>query len=487
MQNNNTPQRLNQAASEQTLEKQLDNRHIQLIAIGGAIGTGLFMGSGKTIHLSGSSIILTYAIIGFFLFFVMRALGELLLSDSRFNSFADFASEYLGPWAGFFIGWTYWLSWVVACIGDVVVIGGYMQYWYPDLPLWIPAFSALALMLFMNMLSVRLFGEMEFWFAIIKVLAIVALLIAGFGMVIGGYTSPDGVRASFNHLTQSGMMFPNGFQGFIAGFQIALFSFVGIELIGVAAAETKNPEVNLPKAINAIPLRVLLFYVLSLVCIISVSSWQYISPDRSPFVGLFALAGLPAAAAVVNFVVLTSALSSANSGVFSTSRMLFGLARDNAAPRALGKLSSLNVPLRGLLLSGFCMFTGAALLFIMPSVMVVFTLLSTLSAVLLIFIWSMILISWLAYRRQNLSLRQKVRFRLPGGKVMAWSCLTFFALMLIALALKDDTRAGLLAAPLWFLWLAIVWKSKKNKMPSSSPKTAWSTPAVQHNDRLRND
>jgi D-serine/D-alanine/glycine transporter len=315
-------------------------------------------------------------------------------------------------------------------------------------------------MLFMNMLSVRLFGEMEFWFSIIKVVAIVALLAAGFIMVFSGYTSPDGIKASFGHLTQSGMVFPHGAQGFIAGFQIALFSFVGIELIGVAAAETKNPEVTLPKAINAIPIRVLLFYVLSLVCIISVSSWQYIAPDRSPFVGLFALAGLPAAAAVVNFVVLTSALSSANSGVFSTSRMLFGLARENAAPRALGKLSPLNVPLRGLLLSGFCMFAGAALLFITPSVMAVFTLLSTLSAILLIFIWSMIVISWLAYYRRTQSRQQKRHFKLPGGKYAAWGCLVFFAFMLVAMALKEDTRAGLLAAPLWFIWLTIVWKNK---------------------------
>ncbi|MEN4931750.1 amino acid permease [Erwinia billingiae] len=462
MQNNKTPASLTQASADnRTLAKQLDNRHIQLIAIGGAIGTGLFMGSGKTINLSGSSIILTYAIIGFFLFFVMRALGELLLSNSRYNSFADFAGEYLGAWASFFIGWTYWLSWVVACIGDVVVIGGYMRFWFPDLSLWIPAFGALALMLIMNMLSVRIFGEMEFWFAIIKVVAIIALLLAGFAMVMSGYTSPQGVKASFSHLTESGTVFPHGISGFIAGFQIALFSFVGIELIGVAAAETKNPETNLPRAINAIPLRILLFYVLSLACIISVSSWHHISPNSSPFVGLFSLTGLPAAAAIVNFVVLTSALSSANSGVFSTSRMLFGLAKENAAPRALGKLSSLNIPLRGLLLSGLCMFSGAALLFIIPSVMTVFTLLSTLSAILLIFIWSMILFSWLAYRKQRPEFHRASHYRLPGGTIMAWSCLLFFMLMLCALALKPDTRTGLMIAPLWFIWLVIVWRSKR--------------------------
>lgn len=459
MLNNKTPGSLNQAPVEkQKLSKQLDNRHIQLIAIGGSIGTGLFMGSGKTIHLSGSSIILTYAIIGFFLFFVMRALGELLLSNSKFNSFADFAGEYLGSWASFFIGWTYWLSWIVACIGDIVVIGGYMQFWFPELHLWIPAFAALALMLVMNMFSVRIFGEMEFWFAIIKVVAIITLLLVGLLMVFRSYTSPDGVSASFAHLADPNTIFPNGISGFIAGFQIALFSFVGIELIGVAAAETKNPEVTLPKAINSIPIRILLFYILSLACIISVSSWDHISPDKSPFVGLFSLAGLPAAAAVVNFVVLTSALSSANSGVFSTSRMLFGLANDNSAPRALSKLSAMNIPLRGLLLSGLCMCIGAALLFIIPSVMGVFTLLSTLSAILLIFIWSTILISWLAYHKRHPEYHQNSPYRMPGGTVMAWCCLAFFLMMLGALSLKEDTRVGLMVAPLWFIWLVIAWR-----------------------------
>lgn len=461
MQKNKTPTKNGRAPSEnRKLQKQLDNRHIQLIAIGGAIGTGLFMGSGKTIHLSGVSIIFTYAIIGFFLFFVMRALGELLLSNSRYNTFADFTGEYLGPWAGYFIGWTYWLSWVVACVGDVVVIGGYMQFWYPTLPLWIPAFIALFLLLFFNILSVKLFAEMEFWFAIIKVIAIVALIAAGCWMAFTGYTSPDGVNASFSHLTESGTLFPHGISGFLAGFQIAVFSFVGIELIGVTAAETKNPQKTLPKAINSIPVRILLFYVLSIACIIAVSSWQHISANTSPFVALFAKAGLPAAAAVINFVVLTSALSSANSGVFSTSRMLFGLANDNAAPVALRKLSAANIPLRGLLLSGFCMLCGLTILFLMPGVMAAFTLLSTMSAILLIFIWSLIVLSWLVYRKKRADLHQKSCYKMPAGRVMSWACLTFFLFVLIVLSLQPDTRIGLLISPLWFVWLIFAYRRK---------------------------
>ena len=461
MQNNTLPSSQRRApTAKRKLQKQLDNRHIQLIAIGGAIGTGLFMGSGKTIGLSGVSIVFTYAIIGFFLFFVMRALGELLLSNSGYNTFADFAGDYLGPWASYAIGWTYWLSWVVACVGDVVVIGGYMQFWYPGLPLWIPAFSALFLLLALNMLSVRLFGEMEFWFAIIKVVAIVALIGIGSWMAFSGYTSPNGVHASFRHLTEQGTLFPHGAAGFLAGFQIAIFSFVGIELIGVTAAETKNPEITLPKAINSIPLRILLFYVLSIVCIIAVSSWDDIRPDRSPFVELFALAGLPAAAAVINFVVLTSALSSANSGMFSTSRLLFGLARGNAAPQVLGELSRSKIPLKGLILSGFCMLCGALVLFITPGVMAAFTLLSTMSAILLIFIWSMIVCSWLAYRKNRPDLHHRSRYKMPAGRLMSYACLAFFLFMLVVFSLQPDTRTGLMITPLWFIWLAISHRKK---------------------------
>lgn len=446
---------------ERHLKKNLTNRHIQLIAIGGAIGTGLFMGAGKTISLSGVSIIFTYTIIGFFLFFVMRALGELLLSDPKFNSFADFAGEYLGPWASFFIGWSYWLSWVVACVGDIVIIGDYMRFWYPDLPLWIPAMGALLLLVSLNVLSVKMFGEMEFWFALIKVVAIVALIMAGFWMAFSGYTSPEGVKASFHNLTEPGTLFPHGLPGFLAGFQLAFFSFVGIELVGVAAAETKNPEKNLPKAINSIPVRILLFYVLSLACIIAVSSWGNVAADKSPFVQLFTLAGLPAAAAVINFVVLTSALSSANSGVFSTSRMLFGLARQDAAPRILRKLSSSSIPLRGLLLSAGCIFCGILLLFIIPEVMTVFTILSTMCAIMLIFIWSMIMLSWISYRKKRPDLHSQSVYPMPMGNIMSRACLAFFFCMLIILSLRPDTRTALMIAPLWFIWLTVAYKNRQ--------------------------
>lgn len=239
------------------LERALSNRHIQLIAIGGAIGTGLFMGSGKTISVAGPSVIFVYMIIGFMLYFVMRAMGELLLSNLEYKSFSDFAGDILGPWASF-TGWTYWFCWVVTGIADVVAIAHYVSFWWPDLQLWIPAVACILLLLALNLPTVRAFGETGFWFALIKIVAIVALIVVGLVMIITGFES-DGARASVSNLWAHGGMFPTGFMGFVAGFQIAVFAFVGIELVGTTAAEAKDPEVTLPRAVNSIPVRVLLF------------------------------------------------------------------------------------------------------------------------------------------------------------------------------------------------------------------------------------
>jgi D-serine/D-alanine/glycine transporter len=445
------------------LKRSLENRHIQLISIGGAIGTGLFMGSGKIIALSGTSIVLVYAIIGVFLFFVMRAMGELLLSDARFRTFSDIVAAYLGPGAGFVLSWSYWLSWSVAVVGDVIVVAGFFQYWFPAVPAWMPALAAMLLLLSLNMLAVRIFGEVEFWFAIVKLIAIVTLIVTAFIMIGTSFRSPDGVVASLSHMTAPGVMFPHGLSGFFAGFQIAIFSFAGTELIGTTAAEARDPHKTLPKAINTIPARILLFYVLAIVCIISVISWPHVPSNRSPFVELFALAGFPAAAGIINFVVLTSAASSANSGVYSGSRMLFGLAARQCAPAAFGALSRHGVPLFGLLFSGICMLAGLVLLIAVPEVMTAFTLISAVSAILVIFTWSMILAAYIAYTRKSAELHRQSRFRCPGGAKMASVTLAFLLFVLCLLALKPDTRIALTAMPAWFIFLLAAYRWKQRR------------------------
>lgn len=439
------------------LARNLANRHLQLIAIGGAIGTGLFMGSGKAISLAGPSILLVYAIIGFMLFFVMRALGELLLSNLNYRSFADFAGDLLGPWAKFFTGWTYWLCWIVTGVADVVAVAGYMSFWFPELALWIPALGLIVLLLVLNLPTVRNFGEIEFWFALIKLVAISALVITGAYMLITQFALPDGTVASVSHLWTHGGFFPNGAVGFIAGFQIAVFAFVGIELVGTAAAETENPERTLPRAINAIPIRILLFYLGALFVIITVTPWDRISPDNSPFVAMFSLAGLGIAAHVVNFVVLTSATSSANSGIYSTSRMIFGLADSGQAPQALGKLNKRRVPVNALFFSCIFLLSGVVLLYAGQSIIEAFTLITTISALLFIFVWSIILASYVQFRRTRPALHQASRFKMPWGLPAVVMVYAFFAFVLWALAQKPDTAVALKVTPVWFLLLAVIY------------------------------
>jgi D-serine/D-alanine/glycine transporter len=448
---------------EQHLRRSLSNRHLQLIAIGGAIGTGLFMGSGKTISLAGPSILFVYLIIGVMLFFVMRAMGELLLSNLEYKSFIDFSTDLLGPWAGFYCGWTYWFCWIITAIADVIAISSYAQYWFPGLAPWIPAVLCVVLLLVLNLTTVKLFGEMEFWFALIKIIAICALIVTGFGMVAWAFRSPDGHVASLSNLWNDGGLFPMGIGGFFAGFQIAVFAFVGIELVGTTAVETADPERNLPKAINSIPARIILFYVLALVVIMAVTPWRQVVPGKSPFVELFLLAGIPAAASLINFVVLTSATSSANSGIFSTSRMLFGLAEESHAPSAFAKLSKAAVPSRGLLFSCICLLGGAMLVYLIPNLVTAFTLVTTLAAILFMFVWSLILAAYIAYRRKRPELHAVSAYKMPGGVLMCWVCLVFFAFVLVLLALESDTRQALIASPVWFAILAIGYALRRRK------------------------
>ncbi|MGH8433568.1 MAG: D-serine/D-alanine/glycine transporter [Pseudomonas sp.] len=453
---------------ESDLKRNLSNRHIQLIAIGGAIGTGLFMGSGKTISLAGPSIIFVYMIIGFMLFFVMRAMGELLLSNLNYKSFIDFSADLLGPWAGFFTGWTYWFCWIITGIADVIAISAYSQFWFPDLPQWAPALACVGLLLSLNLITVKMFGEMEFWFAMIKIVAICALVCTGFYLVVSGYQSPIGKIPTLTNLWNDGGMFPHGLMGFFAGFQIAVFAFVGIELVGTTAAEAKNPERNLPRAINSIPIRIIIFYVFALIAIMAVTPWRDVVANKSPFVELFLLAGLPAAASIINFVVLTSAASSANSGVFSTSRMLFGLAQEGDAPQSFKTLSKRSVPSNGLIFSCICLLSGALLVYLIPNLMEAFTLITTISAILFMFVWSIILLSYLSYRKNRSELHKASKYKMPGGVFMVWSCLGFFAFIIALLTLETDTREALLFAPLWFITLGVAYQFiRKSKAPAT--------------------
>lgn len=442
------------------LQRNLTNRHLQLIAIGGAIGTGLFMGSGKTISLAGPSILIIYFIIGTMLFFMMRALGELLLSNLNYKSFIDFSTDLLGPWAGFYVGWTYWLCWIVTAIADLSAINYYLQFFnggqeFAPLTSALISAGAVLFVIGLNLVTVKLFGELEFWFAMIKITAIILLILVGLWMVFTGFSNSNGVQASFSNLTSHGGIFPKGLDGFLAGFQIAIFAFVGVELIGTTAAETANPEKNLPKAVNSIPLRIIMFYVFALLVVMSVTPWDMINPKVSPFVDLFTKAGVATAAIIMNLVVLSSVLSSMNSGVFSTSRMLFGLARERQAPQWFSKLSKSAVPATSLYFSGICLLGGALLQYFVPDAVEAFTLATTMSTILFISVWIMIMVCWLRYKKLRPEQAATSNFKLPGGAMTCYIVIAFFMAATAILALEPDTLKALIVSPLWLVILAV--------------------------------
>lgn len=439
------------------LHRGLANRHIQLIAIGGTIGTGLFMGAGRTIARAGPSVVLVYGIIGFFLFFVLRAMGELLLSNLNYKSFVDFAADLLGPAAGFFVGWSYWFAWIATGIAELVAISGYVQFWWPGVPAWVPALAACAVILLFNLFSVRNFGEIEFWFALIKVAAIICLIVVGVFLVVTNFVSPQGDHASIANLWDDGGVFATGFMGMVGGFQIAFFAFVGVELVGAAAAETTDPRRTLPRAINAVPLRVAIFYIGALLTILMVVPWRRFAGDESPFVMMFSLAGIAGAASIVNFVVTTAAASSANSGMYSTGRMLYGLADEGSAPALFRRLNGGGVPAPALFVTAALFLIVIPLLRVGGSVMGAFTLVTTVASLLFMFVWTMIVLSYLVYRRRHPARHAGSIFKMPGGVVMCWGVLVFFAFVLWTLCTEDDTATALAWFPVWFVVLAAGW------------------------------
>lgn len=460
-------------AEGEDLQRGLSNRHLQLIALGGAIGTGMFMGSSTTINKAGPSSMLVYAVIGFFLYFMMRAMGEMLLSNLKYKSFRDIAEHMLGPFGGFIAGWTYWFAWLVAAMGDLAAITGYAQYWWPDIPKWIPA-AILALTLFLlNVLAVKYFGEAEFWFALIKLIAVAALIIVAIILLCSGFVSANGA-ASVSNLWDKGGFFPNGFGGFLAGFQIAFFAFVGLEVVGTAAAETENPERNLPKAINAIPIRLAFFYVAAFAAIMIVIPWDKVTPGKSPFVAMFGLAGFAAAAGVMNFVLLTAAASSDNSGLYSTSRMAYGLALDGQAPRGFGKLSKRGVPQNALICSCVLLLCGIIPLYTSDTIVAAFNLVTSAAAGLFLFIWALIVVCYIVYRKKMPELHAASKFKVPGGLFSAWAVLIFFAVSVLVLCFDPDSRVGMIAVPIWFAFISICYftvnSTKKLTGAEANPK-----------------
>ncbi|MDR4946767.1 amino acid permease [Neobacillus cucumis] len=445
--------------AQQELKRDLKNRHVQLIAIGGTIGTGLFLGSGKAIQLAGPSIMFAYIIVGIACFFVMRALGELLLSKSGYKSFTDIAEDYIGPWAGYVTGWTYWFCWIMTAMADIIAVGVYVQYWF-HIPQWVPAIVCLVLLLGLNLLTVKLFGELEFWFALIKVITILALIGIGIIFLFMGFKT-ETAAVSVKNIWAYGGLFPHGVSGFFLSFQMVVFAYVGVELVGVTAAETANPQKNIPSAINKIPARILFFYVGALFILLCINPWTQLNAENSPFVKTFSLVGIPIAAGIINFVVLTSAASASNSGLFSTSRILFNLSSNKQGPAFFAKLNKNHVPSNGLIVSALVLSVGALLSKLIPEQ--AFGIVTTISAICFIWVWGIILVCHLQYRKLRPDLQKKSTFKAPFTPFINYVVLALFAFILIVMLFAESTRTALLLTPIWFILLFILYSFKSKK------------------------
>ncbi|KRM95574.1 APC family amino acid-polyamine-organocation transporter [Liquorilactobacillus aquaticus DSM 21051] len=446
-------------AAKQEFSRELKSRHVQLIALGGTIGTGLFLGAGKSIHLAGPSIVLAYLITGTICFLLMRAMGELLLSDLKKNSFIDFIRTYMGENIGFVTGWTYWICWITIAMADVTATGLYVRYWFPNVPQWLPGLIVVAILLVLNLITVGLFGETEFWFALIKIVAIVALIFVGILLVIIGFKTPLG-EASLGNLFNYGGIFPKGLKGFLLSFQMVTFGFIGIELIGVTASEAENPTKVIPKAINEIPTRVIIFYVGSLLALMSIYPWKNISATQSPFVQVFENIGITAAAGIINFVVLTAAASACNSSLFSTGRMLFSLnyKNKNHFAKWLSKLSRRQVPANGIIFSAIVITLAVLANFVIPNA-ALFSFISSVATTCFLFIWGMIIIAHLKFRKQQQKIQNEIRqskFRMPFFPWGDYLVLGFLFFVAGVMCLDKTTLAALIASIVWLGFLFLI-------------------------------
>ena len=447
------------AQQQPQLKHGLSNRHIQLIALGGSIGTGLFLGISQTIKLAGPSVILGYALAGLIAFFMMRQLGEMVVEEPVSGSFSYFAYNFWSPFAGFMSGWNYWVLNVLVCMAELSAIGLYVQYWWPEIPTWISALGFFVLINTINLLHVKVFGETEFLFSMIKILAIIGMIGYGAWLLASGH---GGAHASISNLWALGGFFPNGISGLIMAMAIIMFSFGGIELVGIAAAETKNPTTTIPKAVNQIVYRVLLFYVLTIIVLLSLFPWNQIAEGGSPFVLIFDSLGSQGVATVLNFVVLTAAISAYNGTSYGTSRMLLGLAEQGNAPQFLKKINQRGIPYAAILCSALVTLLCVVLNYIFPEK--AFKLLMSLVVSAIVINWMMLALTHLKFKQRMLALQKSTLFPTLIYPISNYICIVFMLGILVVMWLTPDMRIAVMLIPLWIGCLTLTyWFKQRSK------------------------
>ncbi|MDE9456379.1 amino acid permease [Xenorhabdus bovienii] len=449
------------------LKRGLSVRHIRFMALGSAIGTGLFYGSAEAIRAAGPAVLLAYAIGGAAVFMVMRALGEMAVHHPVAGSFSHYASHYLGPLAGFLTGWTYVFEMLVVCLADITAFGLYMKLWFPHVDQWIWVLSIVFFIGAINLCNVKVFGEMEFWLSIIKVTAIVAMIVGGFVIMMYGFGQEAGHVTGLSNLWEHGGFMPNGIAGVIASFTVVMFAFGGIEVIGITASEAKNPEKSIPQAINAVPFRILLFYVLTLFVLMCIYPWNQIGQNGSPFVQIFSSLGIDSAANILNVVVITAAISAINSDIFGSGRMMYGMAQEKQAPSAFTKLTKNGVPWVTVLVMSCVLLIGVVLNYLLPEK--VFGIIASIATFATVWVWLMILLSQFIMRRKMPAEEvKKLKFPVPLWPAAPILTISFMAFIIVVLGYFPSTRIALYVGIAWialltlsyFLWVKKLWVKK---------------------------
>lgn len=450
--------------TENGMVRGLQNRHVQLIAIAGTIGTGLFLGAGRSLSLTGPSIILVYMLTGAFMYLMMRAIGEMLYMDPDQHTFINFITKYIGKGWGYFSGWSYWVSLVFLGMAEITAVSNYVQLWFPNWPAWQIQIIFLALLSCVNLIAVKVFGEVEFWFGMIKIVTILALIVTGIFMVTTNFETPAG-HASLTNITSGFQMFPNGWVKFVMAFQMVFFAYQAIEFVGITTSETANPRQVLPKAIKEIPIRIVIFYVGALLAIMAIFPWQQLPVNKSPFVTVFQMVGIKWAAGLINFVVLTAAASSLNSTLYSTGRHLYQIAKETPNSKVMNRLklnslSRMGIPSRAIIFSAIVV-AVSAFINVLPGVSDAFALITASSSGVYIAIYILTMLAHLKYRKSKEFMPDG--FIMPAYKVLNPLTIVFFLFVFVCLFLQESTYIGAIGATIWIILFGIYsnWKHSK--------------------------
>ena len=428
--------------------------------MGGAIGTGLFLGSAQVIQSAGPSIILGYAIGGLIAFLIMRQLGEMIVEEPVAGSFSHFANKYWGKFPGFLAGWNYWILYILVAMTELTAVAKYINYWWPQIPAWSSVLFFFIVITLVNLGNVKFYGESEFWLAIIKVTAVVSMIVFGLYLL---FTADVGSTASFSNLWAHGGFFPHGFDGLFYMLAFLMFAFGGIELIGMAAAEAENPEKTIPKAINQVVLRILIFYVGSLTILLSLVPWNQLDLgglDKSPFVMIFSQLGIGWAAHLLNFIILTAALSVYNSGMYANSRMLFGLAKQGNAPKIFEKVNKSGVPIPAVLFSALLIFGCVLLNYFVPEDALGHLMYIVVGA--LVLNWAMISLTHLKFKQAMNKLGTKTKFPALWAPVSNYLVLAFI-LTVLYIMWTQGFKESVIMIPIWIVLMGFLFKLLNSK------------------------